>query len=208
MHLKHSFRYTCDDWSSILAGVCNIADLVKSIEAHAKKSVPPIFDKETTAKRAYQYAGDAFEVFVEYFIKSHGASSEVGITNYEPLAQLGNTDKDTGVDGTGIGTNEKPATVQCKFKTNRTAILSANEDHLCNFAWASVKKYGVDLNDNNNMLIISTGQELASFTAHEMLMDSVRFLGYHELSKMLDNNFVFWEGFKTATMQILPGDNC
>ena len=208
MHLKHSFRYTCKDWQSILAGVCNIKDLIQSIEAHAKKSVPPIFDKETTAKLAYKYAGDAFEVFVEYLIKSHGMSSEIGITQYEPLTQLGNTDKDTGVDGTGIGTNGKPATVQCKFKSNRTAILTANDDHLCNFAWASVKKYGVDLADDQNMLIVSTGQELAAFTAHDMLMDSVRFIGYRELVKMLDNNFAFWEGFKAATMPIIAGDNC
>lgn len=208
MHLKHSFRYTCKDWQSILAGVCNIDSLVQSIEAHAKKSVPPIFDKKATAERAYKYAGDAFEVFVEYLIKSHGMSSEIGITQYEPLTQLGNTDKDTGVDGTGCGTNGKPATVQCKFKSNRTAILTANDDHLCNFAWASVKKYGVDLADDKNMLIVSTGQELAAFTAHDMLMDTVRFIGYHELVKMLDNNFAFWEGFKEATMPIIAGDNC
>ena len=204
MNLEHSFRYTCNDWAAMLSGVNTIKALVASIQQCAINSVPPIFDDTTRASLANKYMGDAFEVFCEYFIKSHGASSEIGITAYRPLKRLGCTDKDTGADGAGIGTNLKPATVQCKFKTKLNTVLNANDDHLCNFAWTSVKKYGVDIADTNNMLIISTGQELAAFTAHDMLMDSVRFIGYKELCKMLDNNIVFWDGFRMAVAPIDP----
>ena len=208
MQLNHRFRYTCKDWENLLAGVNTVADLVSNIAAYAVASVPPIFKADEYTKLISKYEGDAFEVFGEYFIKSHGSSSEVGIVDYQPLYQLGNTDKDTGVDGYGTGTNCKPATVQFKFKKNRTAVLSANEDRLTNFTWTSVRKFKVDVEDSSNMLIVSTGKELASFTKHDMLDDAVRFLGFNELSKMLDHNIVFWDGFRASTMLISAGDNC
>ena len=82
MNLEHSFRYTCKDWAAMLNGVNTIKALVANIQQCAIASVPPIFDDNTRAGLANKYMGDAFEVFCEYFIKSHGASSEVGITDY------------------------------------------------------------------------------------------------------------------------------
>lgn len=208
MQLEHRFRYTCKDWEKLLAGVNTVADLVKRIDRFAKDSVAPIFNPEETAKLVAKYAGDAFEVFGEYFIKSHGSSSEIGIVNYEPLFRLGNTDTDIGVDGTGTGTNCKPAAVQLKFKSNRTTVLTANDDHLTNFTSAAWGLYHVDTTDTQNLLIITTGKELAAFTRDKMLQGKVRCLAFKELSKMLDNNLVFWDGFRASTMLISAGDSC
>ena len=204
MNLEHSFRYTCKDWAAMLNGVNTIKALVANIQQCAIASVPLIFDDNTRAALANKYTGDAFEVFCEYFIKSHGASSEVGITDYRPLKRLGCTDKDTGADGLGIGTNLKPAAVQIKFKSNPTQVLAANEDHLTNLTTAAWGRYRVDVNDTQNLLIITTGKELATFTRDEMLQGKVRCLGYKELCKMLDNNLAFWEGFRMAVAPIDP----
>lgn len=206
MKLIHNFRYNCDDWELILENVSTIRQLVKNIVKYATayaNRYPHVKDEKYRV-----YSGDAFETFVEAFIKSHGASSEVGITQYEPLRRTGSRDEDTGVDGTGVGSDLKIATVQCKFKSNPTCILTANDDHLTNFTSTSWGEYKVDTDSTTNMLIVSTGKDLAHHTRAKMLQGKVRFIGIDQLSVMLDNNYAFWEEFRAATMPIVSGDNC
>lgn len=206
MKLKHKFRNECNDWELILENVSTISQLVRNIvkyaTLHANK-YPHVKDK------CYRdYTGDAFETFVEAFIKSHGVSSEVGITQYEPLHRTGSREEDHGVDGTGVGTDLKIATVQCKFKSNPTTILTANDDHLTNFTSASWGHHKVDTDSTTNMLIVSTGKDLHHKTRTKMLQGKVRFIGIDQLSVMLDNNHAFWKEFRAATMPIIVGDNC
>jgi len=141
-----------------------------------------------------KYRGDGFELFVEFFLKAHSVDNRVGIGSYEILS---NNDTDTGVDGTGVGINGKPATVQVKYRSNNEKFLTANEDHLMNFGYASQNKYNVSIDDINNMLIITTAKGLHSFTNGEMFLGKVRCIGYNQLREMIDNNLLFWDTFRS-----------
>jgi hypothetical protein len=140
-----------------------------------------------------KYRGDGLELFAEALLKLHPVDNRLGIGSYEPLAK---DDVDTGVDGTGVGINGKPATVQVKYRSDNRLQLTANEDHLTNFAFASQNKYGVDINDVNNMLVITTAESLNSFTNGEMLLGKVRCVGYKQLRELVDNNVLFWDSFR------------
>ena len=149
---------------------------------------------EQTGFDPNKFKGDGLECLVEFLIKYQGTDNNIGITDYQVIP--GNDD--TGVDGRGISTfNKRPITVQVKFR-QANYILEANKDHLTNFTWTSVKKYGVLPSDDDNMLIISTGNDLNHFTRNEMLRNGVRFLGRPQLREMLDGKGGFWNDFRRA----------
>jgi hypothetical protein len=137
------------------------------------------------------YKGDGLELFAEALLKLSPVDNKLGIGNYQPVLE-----GDTGVDGTGIGTDGKPATVQVKYRSNHQQRLTANEAHLTNFTSASFMKYNVDPKSKTNMLIITTAAGLHYYTDTEMFQKQVRCLGYEQIRKRLDNNLLFWEAFR------------
>lgn len=115
------------------------------------------FSKETEpVKIANDFRGSAFEGFIELFLKLHGMNPLIGVSDYEPISALGD---DYGVDGKGIGMNGKLITVQAKWRGEWDTILYGNKDHLHNFVNASLEM-GVDIEDNHNMLILTTANEV------------------------------------------------
>ena len=116
--------------------------------------------------------------------------ARLGVSDYQ-LVQEG----DVGVDGVGIGTNGKPATVQVKYRA-ANHDLTANNDHLSNFTSASLMHYNVDPTDDNNMLVITTAKGLHHFTDNEMFLNKVRCVGYEQLRQIVDNNIPFWDAFR------------
>jgi hypothetical protein len=183
IELTHKFTFQAHDLDALLLD-CNTLDVYCNRLEAQSLLYPDRYDINT-------YKGDGFELFVEALIKLHPADNRIGIGNYEPIEGV-----DTGVDGSGTGTNGKPATVQCKYKSNHTTLLTANDDHLSNFVVASFLYNNVDVNDKNNMLVVTTGVELDPFTQNEMFDNKVRCLGYKQLKSMVDNNMLFWDMFR------------
>lgn len=187
IELQHSFKLRCHNITELLDNCNKMATFCSRLEKQSIKS-PDRYQPE-------KYCGDGFELFVEFFLKSHCVDNRIGVGSYQILD---NDDTDTGVDGVGIGINNKPAAVQVKYRSNNNKLLTANEDHLTNFGYSAQNKYGIDLNDINNMLIITSAKGLHAFTNGEMLLGKVRCIGYDQLREMLDNNLLFWELFRLS----------
>lgn len=138
--------------------------------------------------------GDCFEIFGEALLKLGGFNREIGVHDFQP-----NNDRDVGVDGTGIGTNGYPATVQFKFRGNIKEVLTANDDHLSNFVVASQNKHNVRICDVEHMIIITTAKKIAYFTEKHMLHGKVRVVARDTLEEYVNNNIPFWNNFRRAT---------
>ena len=120
-------------------------------------------------------------------------------------------ESDYGVDGKGIGLNGKLLTVQFKFRGEFDNTLTANKDHLDNFVNASFE-LGVDINDDFNMLILTTGKGVFYKDMSIKWKDKVRFISSNEswgcfkkqkyvpqdptnifsFKSLLDGNLPFW----------------
>ncbi len=151
--------------------------------------------KQLSAKYSLQidenkFKGDALEIFAEYFCKTNASDNRVGIYDYCPV----DVDDDTGVDGHGIGENGYPATVQVKFRPG-DYVLTANEDHLSNFLTSSWGDFSVRIEDEKNMLIITTGLKVDERSRERMLKNKVRVLNREALREMLDNRPEWWIRF-------------
>ena len=154
--------------------------------------------KQLSAKYALtidpeKFKGGAFELFVEYLCRSNAADNRIGIYNYIPVVG----DDDVGVDGHGTGENKYPSTVQAKFRSG-DYVLTANEDNLSNFLVSSWSDFGVRMEDDKNMLIITTGMKVLETTREKMLKGKVRVLNRDGLRGMLDNRPEWWTRFYAA----------
>jgi len=136
-----------------------------------------------------EYKGSMLELFVEYMIKTGAEDNRIGIYDYEPTLE-----DDFGVDGSGLGENGNPATVQAKFRRG-DYTLYANEDHLSNFLTSSWVDYNVLLEDDKNMLIVTTGQKVDERSLETMLKGKVRVLNREDLRNMFDNKSEWWIRF-------------
>jgi len=184
IQLIHPFKNICHNLTDLLKNTNKISTFCSKLE-NQSILFPNRYEPE-------QYKGDGLEFLVEALIKLSPIDNRIGIGNYIPVLK-----DDTGVDGYGIGIDNKPATVQVKYRSNNQVELSANEDHLSNFPNASFMKYNVEVQSNNNMLIITTAKGLHYFTKNEMFLNKVRCIGYEQLRDLLDNNLLFWNTLRT-----------
>jgi len=138
-----------------------------------------------------KYKGDGFELLVEALIKMSPVDNRIGISDYVIVKE----NEDKGIDGRGVGIDGKTATVQVKYRSDTTQVLTANKDHLSNFVMTSIFD-GVDKDSFNNMLIITTAEGLHHFTDNEMFLGKVRCIGYKQMRELLDNNVLFWDKFR------------
>lgn len=178
--LTHPFLHRCIDRSKILTGCDKLNTFLNRIE---KQSV----DRSIIDANAYK--GDALELFTEALIKLSPMDKRIGIFNYQPIEG-----HDTGVDGHGTGFNLKPAAVQVKWRT-ADYILTANEDHLSNFVMTANNKFGVDVNDRDNLLIVTTARGIHHYTDIEMFDKKVRTIHRDHLRQLVDLNGAFWTLF-------------
>ena len=181
--LEHGFLKKCHNLSELLEDCHKMSTFMRKLERQAEL-FPNRYKPEN-------YKGDGFELFVEALIKLSPVDGRIGITEYT----VGDPSIDTGVDGWGIGMNGKKAAVQVKYRSNTDTVLTANGDHLSNFTSTAQFK-GVDSNDVNNLLLITTAKGLHHFTNHEMFDGRVRCLGMKDLRSLVDNNHLFWNAFR------------
>ena len=139
-----------------------------------------------------KYVGDAFELFVELFLKLHPTDNRVGVYNYVPILE-----NDNGVDGIGENIKGEKCVVQIKYRTNNQQLLTANADHLSNMISDGMVTHNVvaDMSDTKNYrhFVFTTAEGLHFYTDAEMYKGKVKCIGYNDFRSMLDNNLQFWK---------------
>jgi len=180
VELTHPFILRCLSHNIIL----NDCQLLSTFCSRVEKQSESSMDVET-------YKGDALELLTEAFIKLSPIDKRIGIFNYSPTPE-----GTPGVDGFGIGFNLRPATVQVKWRSNTDYVLTANTDHLCNFTSISYRVYKVNVEDNENMLIVTTAKDLHHYTDAEMFGGQVRTINREKIIQLIDDNLSFWKNFK------------
>lgn len=178
--LKHPFKHQCYDVDELLDGCVTLNKFMQRLEKQAAKH-PARFDYN-------KYIGFGFEAFVECLIKLSPIDKRINLREYAPVLK-----GDMGVDGKGIGHDGFTHTVQCKYRSNVTNLLTANQDHISNFVAHSKTKY-----DAKHITIFTTAKDLHEVIANDMYMGQVRTFGYNDLKKLVDQNLPFWADFKSA----------
>ena len=141
----------------------------------------------TEEEGSAKFKGDLFEIFIEIYLNLNKANVRVGVYGYIP------TPVDAvGVDGVGIGVDGKVLTVQIKFRSNPLDELLA--DDIGQFTAISYRKYKVDVNTVNNLLLITTCKGMHWKTEKEVFCDSIRTINIDKLKSDIDNNEPFWLG--------------
>jgi len=190
MKLTHPFVNKCPDINEFLLAD-NESGVINSINSFCGR-INNLADKYKDIIDENKFKGDAFELFVEFMIKENGSDNRIGVFDYTIISD--SDEEDVGVDGFGIGANENPATVQVKYRTGNY-VLTANEDHLSNFLTASIFNYNVKLEDDKNMLIVTTGMKVDENTREKMLKGKVRVINRDILRQMYDNRPEWWKRF-------------
>ncbi|MDP1712910.1 MAG: DEAD/DEAH box helicase family protein [Candidatus Nanopelagicaceae bacterium] len=199
MVLTHPFRDQCDaadllDDCNCLSAFCG--KLEYQAGEKAKLEIPDAKMEEQRTEFINKFKGDGLECLVEFIIKKFGTHPHIGISDYELIP----VSDDTGVDGKGKSALDgKPVTVQVKYR-QANHLLTANGDHLTNFAWTSVRKFGVDIASSNHMLIFTTAEDVHHFTQQEMLDGAVKVLNRQALRELTDQMQGFWSSFKEALL--------
>jgi len=134
--------------------------------------------------------GDLFEIFSECFFKILSADNRIGVYNYQPAPPV----DDYGVDGIAIGMDEKPLTIQVKFRSDATTELT--QEHIKQFAFQSIVTYNVDKDTTTNMIVFTNAKGLHWVTESRVFSGRVKAIGYDQISQLVDNNSVFWKNVK------------
>lgn len=143
------------------------------------------FDK-LAYKDVDKLKGDLFEIFSECFFKLLSSDNRIGVYNYQPAPAI----DDYGVDGIGIGMDNKPLTVQVKFRSDATTELT--QEDIKQFAFQSIVTHNVDKDTRTNMVVFTNAKSLHWVTEQRVFSGRVRSIGFSEISQLVDNNLVFW----------------
>jgi hypothetical protein len=131
--------------------------------------------------------GDLFEIFAECFFKILASDNRIGVYNYQPAPPI----DDYGVDGFGIGMDEKPLTVQIKFRYDATTELL--QDDIKQFGFQSIVNYGVNKDTTTNMIVFTNSRGLHFNTEAKVFSGRIKPIGLEIISSLVDNNTVFWK---------------
>lgn len=182
--IKHGFGLRAHDLIGLFANTNKMSQFMYRLEKQSLKD-PDRYDP-------YKYVGDGFEFFSEIFFKAHCYDNRVGIENYEPVES-----DDNGVDGSGFNLIGEKCAIQCKYRSNNTKLLTANEDHLGNMVVDAMMKFNIVKPADNKEIpryyVITTAQGLHHYTDNEFFKGYVKCFGIAELKSMLDGNMRFWD---------------
>lgn len=200
--LTHSFMYLCIDPEQLVKNCTKFNTFASRLEKQAIVYASKFSeDSESDAFKEAQndYKGAGFELFCEWLIKAFPYDKRIGITEYKCV----DGDEDTGVDGYGIGWNGKPATMQAKYR-QANHVLTANGDKVDRIVTASQNKYGVAVDEYENMLVITCGKEVNWFTNDKMMYEKVRTINRKKIRNLVDGHVVFWKDFLVNWKNSLP----
>lgn len=143
--------------------------------------------QELTYKDADKVKGDLFEIFAECFFKILSADNRIGVYNYQPVPVT----SDYGVDGFGIGMDEKPLTIQIKFRSDPTTELT--QEDIKQFGFQSIVNYDVDKNTTTNMLVFTNSRGLHWVTESNVFSGRIKPIGSDIITQLIDGNTIFWK---------------
>ena len=182
--LEHNFKTKAHDLVGLFKDVRKFATFLHRIEQQANLDILR-YDRD-------KYVGDAFEFFVELFLKLNPTDNRVGVYDYHPIQE-----NDNGVDGIGVNIRGEKSVVQIKYRTDNQSVLTANQDHLSNMITNGMIYHDVvvDMSDPKNYrhFIFTTASGLHFYTDNEMFKNKIKCIGYNDFRTMLDNNIIFWE---------------
>lgn len=184
-HIEHSaFVELYNKDSNIFARLFNDTKLLNTLINKIQKESKNW--EKFNYKDENKMMGDLFEIFSECFFKILGADNRIGVCGYTPEK----SSEDCGVDAFGTGMDNKPLTVQVKFRSNNETELVS--DDIKQFAFQSVKKYKVDIDTRTNMVVFTSANGLNWFTDKNVFVESLRTIGFKEIRTLVDNNICFW----------------
>ena len=143
--------------------------------------------EDETLPGSLKFRGDLFEIFAEIFFKINDADNRIGVFDYQPVQ----SHDDNGVDGISKNIDGVNTTIQVKYRMN--PMYSLKERDIKQFAFQSILKYGVDLKQDNNMIVFTNCQGLHWYTDSNVFQNKLRAINGDMISRMIDNN----EGFGT-----------
>jgi hypothetical protein len=184
--IEHRFKNQCYSVDKLLDGTTKLSQFMSKLEKQAVL-YPDNWDRDT-------YVGDGFECFVEALIKLSPIDKRINICNYQVA-----TGVDMGVDGFGYCHDGEVHTVQVKYRSDPTYLLTANKDHISNFVSNSAMKFGIPLG-SGSMTIFTTAAGLHEEVNTHMYMGKVRTHGYKQIKQFVDGNLAFWTQFRDAIM--------
>lgn len=174
-------EFTFDKWDLVLTGCDTFSTFEKQIIAHTRLTD----------------VGYMFEIFCEYLLKSNSVNMDIGIRNYTHIP----VHEDIGVDGYGIGPHGGTVTVQMKH-SKKSELTDANTfGKLARFAALSFGKFNIGHGVPNSMIIMTSAQTVAPAVLETILNNQAKVIGFNEISLLVDNNMLFWDGFREQILK-------
>ena len=194
MKITHGFGLRAHDLVGLFDKTNKISTFMNKLE---KQSIV-----DTLRYDSNKYKGDGFEFLVEILLKSHAYDNRLGITNYEPVQS-----DDNGVDGVGMNLVGEKCVVQVKYRSDKSSVLTANQDHLSNMISDGMIKHKVVIAEDNKKCprhyVITTATGLHHYTDNENFKGYVHCIGFDQLRSMLDNNISFWNLCREISKEIV-----
>ena len=153
--------------------------------------------EDETLPGSLKFRGDLFEIFAEIFFKINDADNRIGVFDYQPVQ----SHDDNGVDGISKNIDGVNTTIQVKYRMN--PMYSLKERDIKQFAFQSILKYGVDLKQDNNMIVFTNCQGLHWYTDSNVFQNKLRAINGDFISRMIDNNEGFWNSAKSLINETL-----
>lgn len=190
---KHSFQFKANqDLVKLFEGVNKFSTLVKNIEKLSTKN-PDRYDPN-------DYKGDAFEFFVEVFLKAFQFDNRITLREYEP-----NMGMDNGVDGFGLNWLGEKSAVQIKYRSNTSHLLTHTEDGIGNLIHDGLHEgimYGNEKKGERRHYIFTTAKGLHYYTENENFRNKVECFGYEHFKFVLDKNDQFWNWCRSIAKEL------
>lgn len=174
------------------ADLIKFGTLVGRINSVCEKLMPEYIDTypddyNKPGSGLNRFKGDVFEIFINAFLLILGSNANVAVYGYEPVEKK----NDWGVDGHGKGSDDKALTVQVKFRSEYGMELKSED--IGQFPYQSILAYGVEINNPNNLLLITSCKGLNPITATQVFRGTIREINGEMIRNLIDDNRVFWK---------------
>jgi hypothetical protein len=194
MQLTHSFAKAYKNKINF-KGIITLNDFSKFISKESYNLFPVSMykfgkeERDSNQDNRNKFVGDAFECFIECLIKCNPTD---WVRDYYP-----NTEFDKGVDGWGIGHNDKIATIQIKFRSNIDLPLEQSSVYsFILYSWGNCDDPSkrVDINDTQNLFIFTNCKDI-DYRLENHIGKKVHAVVNKNIRQRVDNNNLFWREF-------------
>lgn len=177
-----------------------IYDFISSAQKAIKEDAAKIQILYATNDDPYgvaHYKGEIGEIFGEYLISVFAYHPSFQCTDFIPTSHPNSLIKDYGVDGYAKDIQGDYVAFQFKFTTNTGSFLNSDH-HLGNFYAQASTSLGIPyISDQlkSRMVVVTTAQDIHPTYHKETFANAFRVLNHVTISKLVDGNTMFWNGF-------------